>query len=247
MPSGREPLTLVTVRPADVASLPPIPEEAGVRFTGIAYDVGPDGATFNPPATLSLTVPDSQWDGNTRYLIRTYETGSGSWEEIPTEVDPSSRVVSGPVSHLCLFGLFAGEVLPPTPAPTARLPAADLQAQPGPVMRTPMGIFTGMVSWVYAAALANLPVALTFILVSLGAIYASTRRWWLTRYRTWVTLYLISLTGLLWALFLSTSGGPFWESAWIVITVAGLNLIVHVLRFDRIDLSRRRYVEIGYR
>jgi hypothetical protein len=85
-------------------------------------------------------------------------------------------------------------------------------------------------------AVAHLPVTLATGLAAMAALAASTRRDWLARNRTWVTLYLASLTGILWASFLSTIDGPFWETSFILITVAGLNLIVHTLRFDRIDL-----------
>ncbi|MDD1662175.1 MAG: PKD domain-containing protein, partial [Methanomicrobiales archaeon] len=232
--SMHQPLTRLAASAPGDGWIPPLPEGTGFRFTGIVYDIRPDGATFNPPATLSFTVPDNQWDGNTQYSIRSYSTTTGSWDGIPTTVDPGTRTVSGQVSHLCLFGLFAVPAAgPATPAPTLRAPVATLQVQPKPIPQTPMGIFTGMMGWIYATATAHIPVSFTIILLGLAAIYASTRRAWLARNRTWITLYLISLTGLLWALFLSASGGPLWESAWILITVIGLNLIVHILRFDR--------------
>jgi hypothetical protein len=71
----------------------------------------------------------------------------------------------------------------------------------------------------------------------LAALVLLTRRSWLSRHRTWMTLYLASLTGLLWASFLLASGGPPWEASFILITVTGLNLIVHLFRFDRIEIS----------
>jgi beta propeller repeat protein len=245
--AGKSPLPRVRVSPAPSGGIPAVSGEGSSRFTGIAYDVGPDGATFTPPATLSITVPESLWDGNSRYSLSAYSTQAGSWEEIPTEVDPDTRTVSGPVSHLCIFGLFAAEVLPPPQAPVIVAPAP---AQPEPVQRTPMGIFTGMMGWLYGTASAHLPVSLAVGFTALATLYASTRRAWLSRNRTWITLHLANLTGLLWASFLFTGDGPFWEAYWILITVIGLNLIVYLLRFDRIDLSsraRRGYVEIGHR
>jgi hypothetical protein len=35
------------------------------------------------------------------------------------------------------------------------------------------------------------------------------------------------------------------ESFWILITITGLNLIVHILRFDRIDLTSRAWRGYG--
>jgi hypothetical protein len=245
--AGKNPLSLVRVSPAEPGRIPGATGGASPRFTGIAYDVGPDGATFTPPATLSFTVPEGLWNGKSRYSLLAYSTQAGSWEEIPTEVEPEDHRVSGPVSHLCLFGLFAAEATLPPQAPVAGAPA---QAQPEPVQHTPMGIFTGMMGWLYGTASTHITVSLAVGFLALAALYASTRRAWLSRNRTWITLHLANLTGLLWASFLFTGDGPFWEAYWILITVIGLNLIVYLLRFDRIDLSsraRRGYVEIGHR
>ncbi|HMA04317.1 MAG TPA: PKD domain-containing protein [Methanomicrobiales archaeon] len=229
------PLTLVTVRPVQRDSLPPVPAETGIRFTGIAYDVGPDGATFDPPARISFTVPDGQWSQDTLYFIRTYSPGIGSWNDIPTSVDPGTRIVSGEVSHLCIFGLFASVAPPVSIPPAERAPAAG----PKPLPRTPMGTFTGMLGWLYDTMTAHIQVSFLILLGGFASVYAWTRRAWLARYRTWITLYLASLTGLLWAAFRVSQGGLLPEAIFISTTVVGLNLIVHIFRFDRIHLLPR--------
>ena len=100
--------------------------------------------------------------------------------------------------------------------------------------------------WIYGTIAANPQVSFTFFLTGLAGLYTYTRRSWLSRNRTWITLYLVSLTGLLWALYLFTYGGPLWESLFLFTTITGLNLIVHILRFDRIDLtSRARYGSVS--
>jgi beta propeller repeat protein len=235
------PLTLITARAATAGSVPPAPEGEGALLAGMAYDIGPDGATFEPPATVSFTVPGNLWDPGTGYSIRSYSAQAGSWEEIPSSVDPSSQAVTGRVSHLCLFGLFAvtPAAAPATFAPVQEPARAAPVVQPAPVARTPMGIFTGLMGWMFTTAMANLAVTATALLVALAALALFTRRAWLSRHRTWITLYLASLTGLLWAAFLLASGGPPWEAFFILITVAGLNLIVHLFRFDRIEVSLR--------
>jgi hypothetical protein len=243
------PLTTVSITPISESAVPADTSGGTFAFTGIAYDLGPDGATFNPPATLSFTVPGDQWNRDTTYFIRSYSAQTGSWKDIPTSVDPGSRVVTGQISHLCLFGLFAAPAAPATPATTLRAPVATLQVQPESISQTPMGIFTGLMGWVYATAVAHIQVSATILLAALVGVYTSTRKAWLSRNRTWITLYLISLTGLLWAAFLFEGGAPFWEPSWILITVTGLNLIVHIFRFDRIDISARarpRYKKFGY-
>jgi hypothetical protein len=73
-------------------------------------------------------------------------------------------------------------------------------------------------------------------LFTLAAAYGYTKRDVLSRYQTWITLYLISMTGVLWAVFVSAEGGPLSDSVFILTSVAGINLIVHILRFDRIQI-----------
>ncbi len=49
--------------------------------------------------------------------------------------------------------------------------------------------------------------------------------------RTLTFLWLISLTGLLWAVFLLAQGGWLWMSIWIVISIVGSNILVLIMRF----------------
>jgi hypothetical protein len=199
----------------------------------MAYDIGPDGATFDPPATVGFSIPGDLWDPDAGYAIRAFAAEAGSWEAVPTSVDTANRVVSGSVSHLCIFGLFASS---PVASGTLEPAIATPVSQPGPVSRTPMGIFTGMMAWAYATARGNLAVSATVLLGVVAALVLFTKRAWLSTHRTWVTLYLASFTGLLWAAFLLESTGSLPDAAFIITTVVGLNLIVHILRFDRIDL-----------
>jgi hypothetical protein len=55
-------------------------------------------------------------------------------------------------------------------------------------------------------------------------------------YHTWIYLYLVSISGIVWGLFLAENGGSLADSVFILTTIAGVNLVVHVLRFDRIDM-----------
>ena len=187
VPAGIEAFDAAQAPLAQVSVAPPAPggipsgNGAGSRgFTGIAYDVGPDGATFSPPATLTFTIPESSWTDETLYTIRTYDEGSGAWADIPTTADPATHTLTGQVSHLCLFGVF-GTALPAAATPAT--PAAALTIpQPAPtgkpLPRTPMGTFTGIVGWVSATAMAN-PLAGALVLVVallLSAAFIAGRR-----------------------------------------------------------------------
>ena len=58
----------------------------------------------------------------------------------------------------------------------------------------------------------------------------------LSQYQTWITLYLISMTGFLWAAFEYSTGGPLSTSVFIITSVTGVNLLVHFFRFDRVQI-----------
>ena len=161
----------------------------------------------------------------------------------PTTVDTGSHIVSGQVSHLCLFGLFAGPAA--GPAATAHGPSGPLsgnsQAQPQPLPRTPMGTFTGMAEWITGL----LPQTPLYPSPSssrvLPACSHSPGGRGSPATGPGSPCYLVSATGFLWALFLFTHGGPPWESLFLFTTITGVNLIVHILRFDRIDLLPRAW------
>jgi hypothetical protein len=137
--------------------------------------------------------------------------------------------VLGPVAH---------PVAPPAAAPV-NPPAASL---PGPQAVAPVAV--GPAPAVPPSPLISIYAVLTMygsilwilILFAVAAAYAYSKRDALSRYQTWITLYLISMTGFLWAAFVYSEGGPLAESVFLMTSVAGLNLIVHVFRYDRIEI-----------
>jgi hypothetical protein len=64
-------------------------------------------------------------------------------------------------------------------------------------------------------------------------------------YESWIYLHLVSLTGIAWALFLLTESDLFAEAIFFLILITGVNLMVHVLRFDRIELFPQARQEQG--
>jgi hypothetical protein len=49
--------------------------------------------------------------------------------------------------------------------------------------------------------------------------------------RTWLFYWLIGLVGFLWAAFLLADETWFWVSVWLILAVAGTNLLGFVMRF----------------
>ncbi len=88
----------------------------------------------------------------------------------------------------------------------------------------------------FSTALANLSIAVIAVLILVGGLYAYASLARFAPYHSWIYLYLISLSGVVWALFLVKNGGSLSDSVFILTTVVGINLIVHVLRFDRIEM-----------
>jgi hypothetical protein len=112
----------LTITRIDRSAVPPVPAGAAYSFTGIAYDVEPSGATFDPYVTLTITLPESEWNAlaNQDLSIKWYNTATSQWEDLQTTVNPSFRMVSTKITHTTVFGLFT--INPPTPVPTTIVP-----------------------------------------------------------------------------------------------------------------------------
>jgi hypothetical protein len=91
----------------------------------------------------------------------------------------------------------------------------------------------------YSTFLTNLSIAFTIVLLFIFGLYAYASLARFAPYHTWIYLYLVSLAGVVWALFLLNNGGSLSDVVFLLTTVVGINLIVHVLRYDRIQLSVR--------
>ena len=95
------------------------------------------------------------------------------------------------------------------------------------------GFFSG---FPFSTALANLTIAFIVVLLFIFGLYAYASLARFAPYHSWIYLYLVSLTGIVWSGFLMDNGGSLSEVTFILTTVAGINLIVHILRFDRIQI-----------
>lgn len=100
-----EPLGEVTVKRADTSGTPPIPPGTTIGF---ALRCGPDGATFNPPVTLTYTLSAEEWEkiGDlTTLTVMWYNPESDAWQEVPATIDSATRTVTARVSHFSIFAL----------------------------------------------------------------------------------------------------------------------------------------------
>jgi PKD repeat protein len=121
-----EPLLTLTIRRMAGSDVPPVPSGASFSYAGYAYEIEPSGATFDPYATLAITVSENDWAGlqGRQLSIKWYNPATSAWEDIPTSVDQAGRMASARITHTSIFALFA-ENLPttiPTSAPTTAPP-----------------------------------------------------------------------------------------------------------------------------
>ena len=117
------PLSTLT---SDVDVSPPPPPS---HIIGLAYDLGPDGATFDPAITLNWNYdPDALPEGVAEedLVIDCYDEEAGEWEECPSTVDLVTHTVTASVSHFTCFAIIAH-------AAPAAFSASNLSIQPSEV------------------------------------------------------------------------------------------------------------------
>ena len=100
---------------------PPTPPKGG-HVIGLAYDFGPDGATFSKPITITFNYnPDDLPDGvNAEDLVIAIwdenvwneDTGDwGVWVELPSVVDTVNKTVTATVDHFTAFAVIVPPVV----------------------------------------------------------------------------------------------------------------------------------------
>ena len=91
--------------------------------------------------------------------------------------------------------------------------------------------------FLYQNVIPNIALATGIVFLCIFGLYAYASLARFAPYHSWIYLYLISLTGVAWAAFVARSTGSLPDVVFVLTTVIGLNLIVHILRFDRIVIS----------
>jgi len=128
---------------------PPAPPP-GAHILSPAYDLGPDGATFDPPVTARLTYDPSDFtDGisENNLFIAFYNTATQQWVALPSTVDSTAHTITAAVSHFTQFALYSPtSAIASTPSPSpsgSPVPAVTGTSTPGP---TPTSVPTSAAS-----------------------------------------------------------------------------------------------------
>ncbi len=88
---------------------PPSPP-SNAQIIGLAYDFGPDGATFDPPLTLTFEYEehDIPEDANEDDLVIAYwDEDAEEWIDLDCTVDPVTNTITAEVSHFTTFAILA--------------------------------------------------------------------------------------------------------------------------------------------
>jgi len=91
-----------------IESVPDPPEDASI--IGLPYQLGPDGATFDPPVTLTWNydpadIPDGVAEED--LVIAYYDEDAASWQELESTVNPETNTITAPVGHFTTFTVIA--------------------------------------------------------------------------------------------------------------------------------------------
>ena len=116
-------------------SVPDPPEDASI--IGLPYQLGPDGATFDPPVTLTwrydpADIPDGV--DEEELVIAYYDEDADEWQELEFEVDPGSDTLSAYIDHFSTFAVIAFSASSP--------PSVTPSSPPPPVTPTASAAFT---------------------------------------------------------------------------------------------------------
>jgi len=99
-------LTSLSIK--EKADPPDPPEKSNVM--GLVYDLGPDGATFDPPITLTFKyseskVPDGVAEEN--LVVAYWDEEADEWIELEGTVDPENNTITAKISHFTGFTILA--------------------------------------------------------------------------------------------------------------------------------------------
>jgi len=112
-----------------VATDSPSPPDSA-HIIGLAYDLGPDGATFDPPIILEYVYNPGdipQAVDEEEMVIAYYDQESSQWLELSGTINTTSNTITASVSHFTTYAIMASTTeLPPDPGQSAPAqPAAD--------------------------------------------------------------------------------------------------------------------------
>jgi hypothetical protein len=165
------------------------PEAAqkGVTVIGKVYELGPSGANFDPPITLTIYYDESSLpEGMEKsgLSIAVWDEESGTYKTIDCRVDTETNTITALISHFSRYAIIAVPSAPATvplssPVTTTR-PASMPAATPAPTSPTiPSPEIKPAVTSSPATAEILTPAPATTTQVAALPVEKSGKNWWL--------------------------------------------------------------------
>jgi beta propeller repeat protein len=171
--SAGKPLSSITIKATPKDSLPALPSGSAVAFDGMAYELQPDGATFSPPIAISFTIRQARWEHE--YFIKTFDSTTGTWQDVPATYNPDTGVVTAEIAHFCYIALFTKAVAP-TPSVTM-MPVSTPTLVPviEKLAPSPLSRFLGMIEWVTGMVTKNALIAAGIVILLIALLLFGRR------------------------------------------------------------------------
>ena len=127
-PTNHPVITLSIVRAASTG-LPDIPPDEHFRYLGYAYHFLPEGARFDTPVVINISLSEDEWDTvkGEDLVIRGYNAQESLWENQPTTIHPEGRSVTANVYHFSIFALFSRQADTGSPDDTSITQSGNIQ------------------------------------------------------------------------------------------------------------------------
>ena len=116
---------------------PPEPPE-GKNVISLFYDFQPEGATFDPPITISLEYdPDSLPENVAEddLVLAYYDESAGKWVDLECVVDTENNTITASVPHFTIFAIIGK--IKPVPEPVPLEEPEPVPPEPTPVPPEP--------------------------------------------------------------------------------------------------------------
>ena len=145
----------------------------GVRIPlpGRAYELLPDGATFSPEISISFTAPNVQF--GQELMVKVYNHATDTWEDVPSNINPETGIITAQISHFCCFALFAETV---TPEPTSVSTPAPVPPKANAPAPTAMSTFVGMILWISDLVQKNVIIFIGVIILAVALFLHGRKR-----------------------------------------------------------------------
>lgn len=134
-----KPLSEITIVPMTTA-----PTGAStINLLGQIYGIGPDGATFNPPITITFAFDPVKVPAGANLHVHYWDVAAGKWVTCPGCVTDTvnSVVTNNQIGHFTPFAILNLAALAPTPTPTP-VPAPTPTPTPAPPAPAPTPVPT---------------------------------------------------------------------------------------------------------